>query len=237
MQSKKVESKRCRYYWLLPLLVLLLGTAAIVWSGADLAVESFFFREGSEHWPVGQLAPFAFAYHFGEYVGLLPAVAGSVILLAGLWIRRLAKWRRASLFLILALAVGPGLLVNATFKEHWHRPRPRQIEPFGGDYQFRQPLVIGDSLGSCKSFPSGHVSMGFIFLSPYFIFLAYDRRKALLWLYGGLAYGLFVGAARMAQGAHWPSDILWAFGVVYFTCYALARIMGLDRMESNDQPA
>lgn len=237
MQSELTKTKRCRYYWILPLLVLLLGTVAIVWSGTDIAVESFFFRKGTEHWPVGQFAPFAFAYHFGEYFGLLPALTGVVILLAGLRIPRFAKWRRASLFLILVLFVGPGLLVNATFKEHWHRPRPRQIEQFGGDYQFQHPLVMGDSLGSCKSFPSGHASMGFIFLSPYFIFLAHNRRKALLWLYGGLACGLFVGAARMAQGAHWPSDILWAFGVVYFTCYALARIMGLDRMESNDQSA
>lgn len=237
MQSEMVESKRCRYYWLVPLLVLLIGTAAIVWSGADIAVESFFFRKGVEHWPVGQMALFDFAYHFGEYIGLLPAIAGCVILVASLRIHRLVQWRRASIFLLLVLVIGPGILVNATLKEHWHRPRPRQIEQFGGDYAFQHPLVMGDDFGSCKSFPSGHASMGFIFLSPYFIFLVHNRRKALLWLYGGLAYGLFVGAARMAQGAHWPSDILWAFGVVYFTCYALARILRLDRMESNDQSA
>jgi lipid A 4'-phosphatase len=231
------DIKRCSYYWLLPLLILVLGTIAIVATGTDMKVETFFHHKGATPWPVGDFFPFHFAYAYGELLGWIPAIVGLGIILASVGNERLVKWRKAGLFLILALAVGPGLVVNAVFKENWNRPRPRQIEQFGGDYQFQQPLVIGPSLGSCKSFPSGHAAMGFIFMAPYFILLAKNRRAALMWLYGGTAYGLFVSIARNAQGAHWPSDVLWSFGVVYFTCYALARIMRLDRIEGNDQPA
>jgi membrane-associated PAP2 superfamily phosphatase len=229
--------KRCRYYWILPLALLLFGTVAIVWSGADIAIAKYFFRKGPAHWPVGDLLPFAFAYRCGEIIGWLPGVFGLAVLVAGFWIGRLAKWRIAALFLVASLALGPGLIVNGILKENWQRPRPRQVEQFGGDYQFQQPLVIGPKLGSCRSFPSGHAAMGFIFISPYFILLAKHRKAALFWLYGGTAYGIFIGAARVAQGAHWLSDVLWAFGIVYFTCYALARIMHLDRMDTDDQPA
>lgn len=229
------EEKRCRYYWLAPLLMLVLGTIAIMWSGADIAIESIFHHTGETRWPVGNFPLFAFAYHYGEYVGLIPAIVGMCLFLASFGEKRLVKWRKGALFLVLALAIGPGLFVNVMLKENWHRPRPRQIEQFGGDYKFQQPLVIGSSLGSCKSFPSGHVAMGFIFMSPYFILLARNRRAALIWLYGGAVYGIFLSVARMSQGAHWPSDVLWSFGVVYFTCYALARIMRLDRMDVNDQ--
>ena len=78
--------------------------------------------------------------------------------------------------------------------------------------------------------------MGFYFIAPYFILLAKNRRAALFWLWGGVCFGLFVGTARMAQGAHWPSDILWSFGVDYIVAYALARALGLNRMAEDEQP-
>jgi membrane-associated PAP2 superfamily phosphatase len=36
----------------------------------------------------------------------------------------------------------------------------------------------------------------------------------------GLGYGSLVGLARMLQGAHFLSDVLWALGFVYLTALA-----------------
>ncbi|HBH49073.1 MAG TPA: PAP2 family protein, partial [Bacteroidales bacterium] len=40
--------------------------------------------------------------------------------------------RRWALMMILTIVLGPGLLVNATFKDNWGRPRPNEIVEFGG---------------------------------------------------------------------------------------------------------
>ena len=43
-------------------------------------------------------------------------------------------WRidgRATAFLLLALALGPGLIVNTALKDHWGRARPSQVVEFG----------------------------------------------------------------------------------------------------------
>ena len=41
------------------------------------------------------------------------------------------------IFLIATIAIGPGLIVNLGFKDHWHRPRPVHTQEFGGPDEFR----------------------------------------------------------------------------------------------------
>jgi membrane-associated PAP2 superfamily phosphatase len=48
---------------------------------------------------------------------------------------------------------------------------------------------------------------------------------------GGILYGILMGVARISQGGHFASDILWAWGVVHLTAVALYYLMGLDREE------
>lgn len=220
-----------RYAKCVPLAVLVLGTLIAWLTPLDMAVETHFFDAQSGGWPTGKLLPFALAYKYGQLIGWIPALFAVAILVAGIWKRSLWRLRRVCVFLIALLAVGPGLLVNVVMKEYWGRPRPRQIEQFDGKYEFQHAWVIGHRGDGKKSFPSGHAAMGFYFTAPYFILLATRRKAALAWLWGGVAFGLFIGIARMAQGAHWPSDVLWSFGIVYLSAYALARLLRLDSIE------
>ena len=88
---------------------------------------------------------------------IVPVVAALVIKL--LFPRReLLVSGRAVLFLITTLALGPGLLVNVTLKNHWGRPRPIEVTQFGGEKQF---VAWWDPRGTCDgncSFVSGDVS-------------------------------------------------------------------------------
>lgn len=59
---------------------------------------------------------------------------------------------------LVALIVGPLLLVNAILKDHWDRPRPVQTDIFGGPFAF---MPAGSSLGECVrncSFISGEAA-------------------------------------------------------------------------------
>jgi hypothetical protein len=53
----------------------------------------------------------------------------------------LPRWRmpiggRAALFLIVTMALGPGLLANVILKEHWGRSRPIDVTQFSGTDRF-----------------------------------------------------------------------------------------------------
>jgi membrane-associated PAP2 superfamily phosphatase len=142
-------------------------------------------------------------------------------LLALSW-QRLRPYAGAGLFLFGVFALGPGLLVNVVLKQSWCRPRPNQILEFGGDQQFVPVLSLGNS-GTAGSFPSGHAAVSFYLFVPAFLLYARHRAWAIVFILLGLVGGFLVGIGRMAQADHFPSDILWSAGVVYFSGWLLHR--------------
>jgi lipid A 4'-phosphatase len=137
------------------------------------------------------------------------------------------KWKKDALFLILLLCLGPGLLVNLVFKDHWGRPRPRQVEAFGGNRSYHAPWEPTFD-GMCSSFPCGHASTAFFIGAPFFPLLRRSRSLARVFLALGMVYGLLMGAARMAQGGHFLTDVIWAGGMVYLTGAVLYFLMGFN---------
>jgi membrane-associated PAP2 superfamily phosphatase len=130
-------------------------------------------------------------------------------------------------YLALVMIVGPGLIVNTTFKEHWGRPRPLDLPQFGGSYAFLPVWDKGDP-DRGQSFPSGHASTGFYFFALYFA-LRDRSRQARFWLIFALAYGSLMGLARMIQGKHFASDVLWSAGFVWLASVSLYYTIALGR--------
>jgi lipid A 4'-phosphatase len=123
--------------------------------------------------------------------------------------------RKALVFLAVSMIAGPGLLANILLKEHWGRARPVQIEAFGGAHRFTPaPLPAAECDRNC-AFVSGHAALGFSFVS--FAFLlphGPSRRRGIA---AALAFGTLVGLGRIAQGAHFLSDVVYAGLLVYGT--------------------
>src|SRR6516162_3598498 len=125
---------------------------------------------------------------------------------------------RAALFLIATLALGPGLLTNVILKDHWGRPRPIDVRQFGGDYRF-EPWwdPRGDCPNNC-SFIAGEPSGAFWTLAP--AALAPPPLQPLA--YGAaLAFGVALGAFRMAAGAHFFSDVVFAGVLMYLVVWTV----------------
>ena len=214
----------------LPLTVLLLLTALVAASGADLKVSPLFHHP--QGWPLGNEQPWSFLYRYGYYPAYV--LGGSALgLFAASFIRpALACFRRQAAFMVILLLLGPGLLVNTLFKDNWGRPRPREITLFGGTKQFHQPWERGVTGNGSKSFPSGHGASAFYLAMPYFTLRRRKPRLATLIYAAGIVYGILMGVARVAQGGHFVSDILWAWGVVHLTAVTLYYLLGLDREET-----
>jgi membrane-associated PAP2 superfamily phosphatase len=205
---------------------LLIATAVIAASGADLTISSWFYISGS--WPVGQLFPWQLLYRLDRIPAFSLALFGLAAYTASFFRAELLRWRRWGLFLVVLMALGPGLIVNAVFKDHWGRPRPREITQFGGKKQFLQPWQKGED-GKGRSFPSGHASSAFFLSAPYFIYRRSNRRLSRLWLAGGIVFGILMSIARITQGGHFLSDTVWAWGMVHLTAVILSYLFGLDR--------
>ena len=123
--------------------------------------------------------------------------------------------KRVILYIILVLALAPGLIVNTTLKENWGRARPVDIVQFGGTKEFTPAFILSDQRGN--SFSSGHGAAAFSLLG--FALLARSRKK--VWIALALTYGVAVSFARIIGGGHFFSDNVTSFFIVYITTYAL----------------
>lgn len=189
----------------------------------DLAVARWLWQSqgGAFQAPTGWFWPI--------YVGLRPLVYATAAVAAtvgALNCLRGTRWlgldRRRAAYVLLALAIGPGLVVEVALKDHWGRARPRDMVEFGGERRFTPAFRPADQCADNCSFVSGHVAltMGFVCLA----FLLPGRRRTAA-LAALTAAGAAVGWMRMVQGAHFLSDVIFAGFVVVGIAWALAALM------------
>jgi len=171
-------------------------------------------------------------YHGVPWITRTVVVSLVLFLLAAwtIWRRRafFSRQRRAALYLLLVMIVGPGLLVNTLFKDNWGRARPSQVEQFGGTKQFTRAALPADQCAKNCSFVSGHASVGFFFLAFAFVW----PRHRVLWLVAGTGLGLGIGLVRIMQGGHFFSDVIFCGIVVYLSALVLHAMIFRPPTES-----
>lgn len=213
---------------LLPFIALLLVSVLINLTGIDLKVSGKFWDE-QKNWYLSNHPLFVFLYKFGP-LPIFFLAGGALLLILFKYIKKGYSFqRRACLLIILSLLLGPGLVVNAIFKENFGRPRPRNTVEFGGNEQF-VPLLVYNGSGSGKSFPSGHASMGFLWLAfaPWAISLR-KKKLFIVLICLGLIHGGLMGFGRIVQGGHFFGDVLWSAGMDYLIgCLLLYPLFGKE---------
>lgn len=218
--ARLMVRKAVLVFCLMVCLTLLIGL-----TGVDVLVSGLAYVD-SRGWVWQDFPLCKFLYHVGPVASLVLGLAGLLLALRGCLWSSCARSRRCGAFIFLLVALGPGLTVHGLLKDNWGRPRPRQVREFGGDMAYREAWQFGG--GSGQSFPSGHAAGAFAFVAPYFLMRRRDRVSAHAWLIGGGSYGAAMGAARIAQGGHYLTDIIWAGGVVYLLGEFLAAAMQID---------
>ena len=126
----------------------------------DLAFSGLFYRpeSGFTH----QDLPWVQALYWWFARLQFPILIALVVGLLAAYLRSPWARHRAGLwFLLLALFLGPGLVVNELLKKHWGRARPVQVTEFGGQAQYTPPWQITDQCPRNCSFSSGHAALGF----------------------------------------------------------------------------
>lgn len=213
-------------------------SAIFIYGNLDRTISSLFYSPG-RGWFLANSEPWRFLYRYGTIPGLVLTLLALAGLIAGSVRSRMLAWRRYLLLVLLTSILGSGLIVNSVLKPYWGRPRPRQIQEFGGLWTYRdfhRPGIPGKG----QSFPSGHCSMGFLFVSLYFLYRK-SPRVALAAGSFGVFYGTLIGVGRIAQGAHFASDVLWSFGVMLLVplilYYFVLKIPDQDGRDRQEMPA
>jgi membrane-associated PAP2 superfamily phosphatase len=205
--------------WTIPVVLLALLTIPFFTTNIDMRIARHFYVHG-QGFPIGAEPLWRWLKHEGAIPPIVVSFIALIAFIVSYFSAGVRPHRRAALFLVLAMALGPGLIVNDVFKDNWGRPRPRDVIELGGTRDYVPPLVMSPR-GNGASFMSGHAATAFYLMTPYFLFRRRSRARAFAFFFGGLAYGALMGYARIAQGAHFLSDIVWSLGIVYLTALTL----------------
>ena len=199
-----------------------LAAAVVLQPGLDVAVARLFFTGdrvfiGQQLEIVGAMR----AIFLGLYAGAcVMAVCGLVMTRRQVraWFSLVfSQW----LFLDHCLGVGPGVVANLALKDQWGRARPNQIVEFGGTKQFAKPFQASDQCLRNCSFVSGEASSIFaLFFALAFLW----RSRWRTFTAAGLAAGALAGLIRMAQGAHFLTDVIFAAAFMALTVAAIHYI-------------
>ena len=201
--------------WLLPLIAAFIIAPFTPW--LDMATAHLCYQNAAGF---SSNAFLDFLYTFGELPAQLIGIVATLYFLHAVYARKRTQQRFVALILSLNMIIGYGSITRTVLKELWGRPRPIQIEEFGGTHKFRPfyTPILKKGSDALQSFPSGHAACGFYFFSLYFIGYSYQKR----WLKNlGLALGATLGVllsfVRIVQGGHFLSDTLFSALIMWET--------------------
>jgi lipid A 4'-phosphatase len=202
--------------------VLTLSAYFILFPGVDVAVSDVFYRAGDGFFlsqePVLKTLRKSSTYVMG--VILLAAVAGVAMRAFRTSDRRTVCARRCG-FLLMGLALGPGLVVNTWLKGSWGRARPIQTDLFGGDAAFTPAWRLSEGCSHNCSFVSGEASSAAWMVAALVLLPPGWRRWAALPV---VTYAAALSMNRLAFGGHYLSDILLSWALTGLVLAVLHRM-------------
>lgn len=182
----------------------------------DITVSSWFF--GEQGFYLARHPVLLFIDHGIPWLTRILVVTYILLLIGWAVFRQHPAWLPpiVTLYLLVALALGPGLLVSWS-KDYFGRARPDDITTFGGSKHFSEPFIRSDQCEKNCSFLSGHSGAGFYFM----VFSLVVRRYRKTTFAAGLLFGSIVAFSRVLMGKHFLSDVVFSGYFVYLTLFLL----------------
>jgi lipid A 4'-phosphatase len=195
-----------------PIAVALLCVAALsafflAFPGVDLWFSDLFYRSRGGFW-----------LRRNDLLGLLRT--SHDVLLVVLVVALIAP--NVVVFLLSTLVLAPLLLVNAVLKNSWGRPRPIQVDTFGGDAPYVEVWRITDWCTSNCSFVGGEASSATWFIA---VALVLPPRFRAAGVALAVAYAGLLSLNRIAFGGHFLSDVLISIALTLLVIAIAYRIV------------
>jgi len=118
------------------------------------------------------------------------------------------------------LAIINPLVFVQSIKFLWGRVRFRDLAP---DYSNYTPWYLPQGINGNRSFPSGHVAMGWMLLPLLLSVRDKNWKIKSLVVSGIIGWGVLVALGRIVIGAHYASDVLFSTKVALLSYLLLCR--------------
>ena len=208
------------------ILIVVTSVFFLLFPRTDLWFSDLFYESGNG-FPMSRLGAFIALRKLGNDLTWVVAVGLALVVLGKL----LLPWRaslvspRDTLFILSTLALGPGLVANLIFKNHWGRPRPTAIGYFHGAQPFVGVWQISDGCASNCSFVSGEASSA-IWLLTLAVLVPPRWRGLAIRILAGLA--VLLSLNRIAVGGHFLSDVLLSWWMTLAVIAVAYRVLYLN---------
>lgn len=208
-----------------PLLLAVAAVALLQGFGLDLALADRLYAWEGGRWAYEKSWWSVHLFHTGgrNFTGACWLLALG-LRVAAQWSPRLAPWRRALTYLLVASIAGP-LLVS--WMKHWTDVDcPVDLSRYGGTHPYVELLAHRPpGYGHGKCFPAGHASAGYGWVALFFFLAAVKPRWRRAGLAVGVGLGLMFGAVQQLRGQHFLSHDVAALAVCWCTARLLQRWM------------
>ncbi|MFZ5508689.1 MAG: phosphatase PAP2 family protein [Pseudomonadota bacterium] len=193
------------------------------YTSADLALSRVFFDDANRVFSWRHDPLWSLVLHDG--LKLLVTAAWLVVfsLAVAAWRSRhsgrLASWRHELSF-VAAVSLASALAVTLIKGQSMHSC-PWSLAEFGGTgtyFRLFDPAPPSPGPGRCL--PSGHASVGFMWIAAYFALRVRRPALARVSLLASLLLGLLAGFAQVVRGAHFASHVL----LTAWICWCVALI-------------
>lgn len=226
MRARLRAPSRCAWRALLAILAVGVATGLVfgLWPALDIAITARFYDPAQNIFPLTYDPAFQAVRDVNQTIGLVVAIFFGVVLIARLAVPE--RWvflpraltARAAAFVLAALAIAPGLIINGILKPHGGRPRPIELQMFGGPIDF---VPWYSPYGQCPSncsFASGEMSSAIWLVS---VAVLLPRAWRPVGAAAVLLWALAVGGVRIAMGGHFTSDVLMSAVLTALTVWVL----------------
>lgn len=222
----------------------IVSTAVLEATGWDLSWPGRFYTTGGDRggWTHGREKPWDLLYDYGEIPTMVLVAAVLILCVAAKWGKVKERYAKSCLVIMLTVALGPGILVSAILKPYWGRPRPAEISTFSGTHEYRKVWNPGGP-GAGKSFTCGHCAMAYSLASGV-AFYPVHPLLSICMLAGGIGFGTIVGVARIVQGGHFPTDVLWSgililvlIAALYYLVFRIPEQKNYSRSPASNRKA
>lgn len=223
MTDRKIHLRFWLYHAGIPFILLLLVIVVFEFTSLDIRINNLFYDSVAKRFPLRHdWFLEAIMHGWTKYLVVIFTLCVFAVFLLSLGLSSLKRFRRVSLFVVLAMSMGPAVVgvMKATTNKHC----PYDLTIYGGEQPYAGLLDAREGSVRGKCFPGGHASGGFALMSLYFAWFMRNRKLAWLALGFGFAYGFAMGWGRMIQGAHFLSHNLWSAIICWYVAllfYAL----------------
>ncbi|MFO1257633.1 MAG: phosphatase PAP2 family protein [Gammaproteobacteria bacterium] len=207
----------------MPFIIFAVGAVLFEVTDLNLLVNDYFFDFEGQTWRHGQ-SWWANNLIHKSGLKLVKSVAlvAVTVYIVSFFSSALGHYRRAALFAILVMGIGPGLV--AIGKQISNMDCPSQIDRYTGD---RPHIKLFESkpkeIKRGKCFPGGHSSGAFSLIFIYFLMRESNRLRKYAPFGAILVIGLgyIFSIAQWARGSHFPSHDWSSLFICWFTAWVI----------------